>query len=189
MKLKLLKVLIPCALLAISGMAQSALITASAVLDYAQEVSPSNTTPSTATGTATVIFDTVTGLLDLSAEITGITLSDVTFPTGPLAFDAAGPFHIHQGAAGANGPIVVPFSSASFFSDTATGLAISATGVGFDAALIAPLVAGELYLNLHSLEYASGEIRGQLAVPEPGVTALLSVVLFALFLSRRRRLQ
>ncbi len=189
MRRSLLKILVPCLLLAVSGAAHSTLITAFADLDYAQEVAPSNPTPSSATGTARLVFDTTTGLLDLSATITGISLADVTFPGGGLAFGAAGPFHIHQAAVGANGPIVVPFSAQSFFTDTGGGLAISAMGVGFDAALVAPLRAGELYLNLHSLSYGSGEIRGQLAVPEPGVSALLSIGLLGLVFSRRRRLQ
>ena len=188
MQRSILKILVPCLLLAASGAAHSALITAFADLDYAQEISPSNPTPSSASGAAKVVFDTATGLLDLSAAITGIALADITFPSGGLAFGVAGPFHIHQAAVGANGPIVVPFNAQSFFTDTGSGLSISATGVGFDAALVAPLLAGELYLNLHSLDYGSGEIRGQLAVPEPGVGALLSIGLLGLVFSRRRRL-
>ena len=183
----MLRILLSCVLFAFSGVAHSVLITASADLDYAQEVAPSNPTPSSATGTATIVFDTVTGSLDLTAEISGISLADVTFPSGPLAFGVAGPFHIHQGAAGANGPIVVPFSAESFFTETAGGLSISATGIGFDPALVAPLLDGDLYLNLHTLDYASGEIRGQLSVPEPGVTALLSFGLLGVVFSRRRR--
>ncbi len=189
MQRSILKILFPFLLLAASGAAHSALITAFADLDYAQEVSPSNPTQSSATGTAKVVFDTATGLLDLSATIMGISLADVTFPGGGLAFGAAGPFHIHQAAAGMNGPIVVPFSAESFFSDTTSGLAISAQGVGFDVAVVAPLLAGELYLNLHSLDYASGEIRGQLVVSEPGVGALLGAGLLCLVFIRRRGFQ
>ena len=192
MKLKIFRILAPCLFLAMSGAAHSALITVSTTLDYAQEVAPSNPAPSTATGVATIMIDTAAGLLDLSATIMGISLADVTFPSAPLAFGAAGPFHIHQGAAGTNGGIVVPFSEAGFFTGTADGLSISATDVVFDAALIAPLLAGELYLNLHSLDYASGEIRGQIsvpvAVPAPSVVALFCAALLGMAFRLRRRL-
>jgi hypothetical protein len=182
------RVALVCALLAISSVARSELITATANLDYSQEVAPSNPSPSTATGTATVLFDTTTGLLDLAAEISGIFLADVTFPSGGLAFGAAGPFHIHQAPAGANGGIVVPFSEESFFTETVSGLSVSAMDVSFGAELIAPLLAGDLYLNLHSLDYGSGEIRGQLAaaVPAPGAVALLGIGILGLAIYRRR---
>jgi hypothetical protein len=147
--------------------AHASLITATAFLDYAQEVGPSNPVPSSATGTATVVFDDSTGLLDLTANIEGIFLSDITFPSGPLAFDGIGPFHIHNAPAGANGGVVVPFDDLGFFTETAEGLSIQANGVAFDVGLIPELLAGNLYLNLHTLDYPSGEIRGQLdAVPE-----------------------
>ena len=170
--------------------AQAGLITANATLDYAQEVNPSNTTPSTATGTAEIIFDTTAGTLSITATISGISLADVTFPSGGLAFGNAGPFHIHNAPAGANGPIVVPFGMESFFSVNAMGdLTVTAADIPFMSSVLDELTAGNLYLNLHTLDYGSGEIRGQLAsVPEPATIALLGTMLGLLGLRRRQLL-
>nr|WP_136250221.1 CHRD domain-containing protein [Ningiella ruwaisensis] len=172
-------------LVSFSLLTQAAIIKATAMLDYGQEVAPSNPTPSDASGMATLMFNTDTSTVDIMAEITGISLADVTFPDGGLAFGNAGPFHIHNGFAGENGPIVVPFSLASYFSETATGISVMATGISFDSALITNLYAGGLYLNLHTLDYGSGEIRGQLAaVNAPAIAGFIFFVALILILRR-----
>lgn len=175
-------------MLTLSMTSNAGIFNALADLDYNQEVDPSNPTASSATGTAALAFDNDTGLLSITASITGISLADVTFAEGGLAFGAAGPFHIHNAAAGSNGPIVLPFNLASFFSDDGMGgLAISAADIPFDPALLPQLNAGNLYLNLHTLDYGSGEIRGQLAaVPEPSSILLLGGLLALVSLRRRR---
>jgi CHRD domain len=63
--------------------------------------------------------------------------------------------HIHMGAAGSNGPVIVPFTK---------------SGDAFSAAPDAKLTeeqytaykAGNLYVNVHSAKNPGGEIRGQL---------------------------
>jgi hypothetical protein len=63
--------------------------------------------------------------------------------------------HIHMGAAGSNGPVIVPFTK---------------SGDAFSAAPDAKLTeeqytaykAGNLYVNVHSAKNTGGEIRGQL---------------------------
>ena len=156
------------ALLSFGATAQATLIRATANLDYGQEVNPSNSNPSNARGFASLLFDTVAGTVAIRARIRGIGLPDITFPAGGLAFGALGPFHIHEAPKGANGGIVAAFSEASFFSPTRRGLRIRAL-VDFNPVLIDSLLAGDLYLNLHTLDYGSGEIRGQISaqVPEP----------------------
>jgi hypothetical protein len=177
--------------LSVMGAAQAGIIKATASLDYDQEVGPSNPSPSDATGVATLWFDTSTNLVDLVANVVGISLADVTFPGGsPLAFGANGPFHIHDAPAGVNGPIVVPFREEDFFADSADGLTITVDDVPYDGTLSGPeliskLRDGGLYLNLHTLDYASGEIRGQLQVPVPASALLVLAGLAGLALRRR----
>ena len=65
--------------------------------------------------------------------------------------------HIHKGAAGASGPVVLPFKAPD-----ASGKA--ADCVNADPALVTDLVAnpGNYYVNVHSAEFKAGAIRGQL---------------------------
>lgn len=64
--------------------------------------------------------------------------------------------HIHEGAAGKNGPVIVPMSKTA---DNTWSIAAGAklTDSQYDA-----FKAGNLYVNVHSAANKGGEIRGQL---------------------------
>jgi hypothetical protein len=64
--------------------------------------------------------------------------------------------HIHRGAAGVNGPIVVNFTAPT--SGTSSGCTSA------DPALVAEIASNPagFYVNVHSPEFPSGAIRGQL---------------------------
>ena len=63
--------------------------------------------------------------------------------------------HIHQGAKGANGPVIVPLTKSG---DTYTVPA----GAKLNAAQMSALKAGNLYVNVHTNANKGGEVRGQL---------------------------
>ena len=63
--------------------------------------------------------------------------------------------HIHQGAAGANGPVIVPFTKDG---DTYKAPA----GAKLTADQMKEFKAGNLYFNVHSDANKGGEVRGQL---------------------------
>jgi hypothetical protein len=107
-----------------------------ATLNGASEV-PAN--PSAASGSATLTFNSTTKIFTLIVTYTGVTAS-------------AG--HIHKAAAGVNGSVVFPFSSAAS--------PINYTSVALDAAQETDLMANLYYVNIHSAAYPGGEIRGQL---------------------------
>ena len=108
-----------------------------ATLTGAQEAP--NPTPSTATGNATLTFNTTTKIFTITVT------HDIAAPTNG---------HIHKGAIGVGGPPVFPFTT--FTSP------INFTSAALNAAEEADLNAGLYYVNIHTDAYQGGEIRGQL---------------------------
>jgi len=78
-------------------------------------------------------------------------------------FDAniAGGAHIHLGVAGKNGPIVFPLTTV-LDGDLNGGQFLGADNTfTLSASQLMQLEADEFYLNIHTLEYPGGELRGQ----------------------------
>lgn len=106
-------------------------------LDSAQEVPPND---SKGAGTADVTFDTGTKLLTWKVTYSGL--------TGPATMA-----HFHAPAeAGKNAGVAVPFK------DAASGAEGSAT---LTDAQVADLMAGKMYVNVHTAAHPGGEIRAQ----------------------------
>ena len=106
-------------------------------LSGANEVPPV-TTPAAGTGTVTIKDDR-----SVSASIT------VTGMTATAA-------HIHEGAAAANGPVIVPFTK------TGDNTFAAAEGAKLTESQYASYKAGNLYVNVHSAKSPGGEVRAQL---------------------------
>ena len=64
--------------------------------------------------------------------------------------------HIHQGKAGANGPVIVPLNKSGENAFAAP------EGAKLNEAQCAAFRAGDTYLNVHSDKFKGGEVRAQL---------------------------
>ena len=109
-----------------------------ASLSGAEEVPP---TPSTATGTGTLVIDPATRAATGSITLSGLTANGA---------------HIHLGAPGVSGPIIVPLASAG-----ANVWAVPAN-TKLTAEQFLAYKQGNLYYNAHSTAFPNGEIRGQI---------------------------
>ncbi len=151
---------------AIAQASSAAIITFTVQLDGQQEVNGSGTPGQgdlDGLGTATLLIDDVN--LTISWTITVANIDPVVGA------------HIHNAAAGSNGPILIDFNGQL----TGTGLADSdLAGVLADPSL--------WYVNVHTGTFPAGAIRGQIGTPvaEPASLALLATAA-GLVASRRRR--
>jgi hypothetical protein len=64
--------------------------------------------------------------------------------------------HTHEGAAGTNGPVIVPFTK------TGDNAFASSDGAKLTESQYASYKAGNLYVNVHSAAHPGGEIRAQI---------------------------
>jgi CHRD domain-containing protein len=120
-----------------SGSMSDSMYTQTVTLSGANEVPPVTTS---ASGTATVTIKPDHSV-SVKESVSGMT---------------ATASHIHQGAAGANGPVIVPFTK------TADNTFAAADGAKLTDAQYEAFKAGNLYVNVHSAAHPGGEIRAQL---------------------------
>jgi hypothetical protein len=156
-----------------AGGAQAATFSFEAMLDGIQAV-PGSDPMSQATGMAQMVLDDSDESLTFSMDVDGIMTADL------MNIATFGPVHIHRAPTGQTGPVAVPFADASDYSDTNDGFTL-VTGrilfadLGIDFAnFLATSNASGYYINIHTNDVGSGEIRGQLSpVPLPAAGFLL----------------
>src|SRR5262245_28273953 len=124
---------------------------------------------STATGSATVILDDVANTLDVSMTYTGL-----SSPTNNA--------HIHCCSLPPTpAPVIIPW---------VPPFVLGATSGTFNNVFaltptqVTQIKSGQSYINLHTVNFPGGEIRGQI-VPEPGTLSLMSLGLLGLAATRR----
>jgi hypothetical protein len=171
--------------------ASASIFNFSAILTGAQEVPP---TGSPATGSISVILDTTLNTLAVNESWSG------------LIGGAAAAAHIHCCApAGTNAAVAVPFNgfpatTSGTYSNTFDLTSLAAYNAPFvtssggtaalaESALIAGMLSGQTYANIHDATFPGGEIRGLLAqpTPEPATLALGGLSMMLLGFGRRRR--
>ena len=116
---------------------QQTVYSQSVALSGANEV-PAVTSAAAGTGTVTINADRTVAA---SITVTGMN---------------ATASHIHEAAAGANGPVIVPFTK------TGDNAFAAPAGAVLTESQYASYKAGKLYVNVHSAAYPGGEIRAQL---------------------------
>jgi hypothetical protein len=172
--------------------AHAATMTFVASLSGANEVP---TVPSSGTGLATIFLDPTAQTLQVNATFSGLTSNDVAahihccaplgtnvgvattvpaFPGFPLGVTS-----------GTYSSVVFDLTQSTIYNPAFVmlqgGLAQA------EAALIAGILGGQTYFNIHTVNFGGGEIRGQLApVPLPGSLVLFGSVLLGFRLFRQK---
>lgn len=173
---------------------QAVEVTYTATLSGAAEDTP-NTSPGT--GTASVTIDLDTNMMRVESSFSGlegdVSVAHIHCCTAQALTGAVGvatptptfpgfPAGVKAGSYNETFDLLQATTYSTNFLNNNGG-----TPAGARDALLAGLAAGKAYLNIHSTQYGSGEIRGFL-VPEPtGLGVLVTCIGAATCIARRRR--
>ncbi|MBA3272198.1 MAG: CHRD domain-containing protein [Acidobacteria bacterium] len=138
------------------------------VVNFTAQLTGGNETP--APGVVTGAFGSAVVALDLATQTISWTIDVFNMPSG------TNNAHFHVGEPGLTGPTVVNIAFPSGVSNDfrLTGSATAANllprpeqGIRSWEDLIQSLMGGQLYLNVHSVNNAGGEVRGQVNRVQP----------------------
>jgi len=124
-------------------------ITYDVTLEGSQEVPPVMTD---AMGSATVTFDADTNEMTLTGSVSN--LSSPLFDVGDV-----GPAHVHAAPAGENGGVAFPIDVTQSNDGLSATLSLTETLTEEQAST---LQSGGYYINIHTENFNSGELRGQI---------------------------
>lgn len=158
-----------CVLLLLPAAAQATIINFTANMDCAQAAAGAGTCAAggSGTGTANITLDDSNGLLSWNIVYAGLSAPETAM-------------HFH-------GP-ALPNMDAGVVVNVGVGGSPVIGSTNISGAQANELFNGLWYLNLHSSAFPSGEIRGQVLLPEPTTFALFGAALVAAgFLGRPNR--
>lgn len=177
----------------------SAITVFTANLTSSQEVPPNS---STASGFATFVLNDAQTTLSFTATIFGI---DINTLQTPNLLDDLVNAHIHCCTLpGANASVRWGFFGTPFHNtdnDLVITPIVNGAGGVFSAEwdalegvapfrlidLVPQILAGQSYINFHTVQFPAGEIRGQILVPEPPAFILFGIGLLVLRMAASRR--
>lgn len=129
------------------------------VFDLVSDLSGANEVPpnqSEATGAAVMSYDDNTNLYFLEIVVTGINLADVIGT------------HIHLAPPGQNGAVIENLLAKASWTQDGDDIRLTIVDGMFPEANEIDLLTGGTYINIHTIAFPAGEIRGQLVLDGGG---------------------
>ena len=193
MKRSLIQMLFACVALVAAAPSSATIIHFQTTLAGSNEVPA---VPSAGTGFATVVIDTVANTMFVGVNfsgLTGTTTASHIHCCAPLGTNAGVATLLPAfpgfplGVTAGSDNVTLDLTLLSSYNPAFVALH-GGTALGAEAFLVAGMIAGQSYFNIHTSTSPGGEIRGQLvAVPEPEPIALMAGALMLGWIARRRR--
>jgi hypothetical protein len=135
--------------MALAAAANADIHNLTAHLDGSQEDPPNG---STAFGDAEMMYDDETNLFFLDVYVEGIAIADING------------YHIHLAPPGESGPVIVNLGTLGTWVPDGDGIRLTINDGNFPQGNELSLLTGGTYINIHTIAFPAGEIRGQITL-------------------------